>query len=136
MNSSSLALLTASIRNSLHYPENLIHKRTYAEALKKLRHRFDDLASDLCMSRDEDVNVPFRDLFQHEIRKTRQCSSNFLSTDSTSGFEKFKAQSEDDTLSRLGEISKGQPPPTTLRPDPKCRFMCVMIPFNFQPHPP
>ena len=88
------------------------------------------------MSRDEDVNVPFPDLFQHEMRKNRQCSINLLSTDANSGFERFNAQSEDDTLSRLGAISKGRPPPANLRPDPKCRFVCVTIPFSFQPHLP
>lgn len=53
---------TSSIRDLGSYPENLVHKSTYPDALKTYKTRLDDIEKKLFVTRDDDVNVPFRDL--------------------------------------------------------------------------
>lgn len=53
---------TSSIRDLGSYPENLVHKSTYPGALKTYNTRLDDIEVKLFVTRDDDVNVPFRDL--------------------------------------------------------------------------
>ena len=54
--------LTASIRESGNYPQNLVHKTIYLDALNTYRTRLDEIEQQVFVSRDDDVNVPFRDL--------------------------------------------------------------------------
>ena len=53
---------TNSIGDLGSYPENLVHKSTYPDALKTYKTRLDDIEKKLFVARDNDVNVPFRDL--------------------------------------------------------------------------
>ena len=53
---------TSSIRDSGSYPENLEYKSTYPGALKTYKTRLDEIEKKLFVTRDVDVNVPFRDL--------------------------------------------------------------------------
>ena len=53
---------TSSIRDFSSYPENLVHKTTYLGALKTYKARLDDIERKLFVSKDVEVNVPFRDL--------------------------------------------------------------------------
>ena len=53
---------TSSIRDLASYPENLVHKSTYPDALKTYRTRLDDIEKKLFVSWEADANVPFRDL--------------------------------------------------------------------------
>lgn len=39
-----------------------MHKSTYPDALKTYKTRLDDIEKKLFVTRDDDVNVPFRDL--------------------------------------------------------------------------
>ena len=52
---------TNSIGDSGSYPENLVYKSTYPDALKTYKTRLDDIGKKLFVARDDDVNVPFRD---------------------------------------------------------------------------
>ena len=54
--------LTASIRDLATYPENLVHKTIYPDALKTYKYNLDDIEKSVFVSNDDDVNVPFRDL--------------------------------------------------------------------------
>ena len=60
--SQPLQSLTASIRDSGSYPENLVHRTLYLDALKTYKAHLDEIEKKLFVSRDDDVNVPFRDL--------------------------------------------------------------------------
>lgn len=60
--SHSWQLFTSSIRELNSYPENLVHKSTYPDVLKTYKTRLDDIDKKLFVTRDEEVNVPFRDL--------------------------------------------------------------------------
>jgi len=53
---------TSSIRDFNIYPENLVHKTTYLGALNAYRRRLDDIEKKLFVTKDVEVNVPFRDL--------------------------------------------------------------------------
>ena len=53
---------TNSIGDLASYPENLAHKSTYPDALKTYKTRLNDIEKRLFVARDNDVNVPFRDL--------------------------------------------------------------------------
>ena len=53
---------TSSIGNLGTYPENLVHKSTYPGALKTYKTQLDDIEKRLFVTKDADVNVPFRDL--------------------------------------------------------------------------
>ena len=53
---------TASVADFASYPENLVHKTTYLGALRSYKTRLDDIAKSLCVTKDVDANVPFRDL--------------------------------------------------------------------------
>lgn len=52
----------ASIREFTSYPENVVHKTIYPAALKTYKDQLDDIEKKLFVTRDEEVNVPFRDL--------------------------------------------------------------------------
>ena len=62
MTTQLLSWLTPSIRDTGSYPENLVHKSTYPGALKAYKAQLDDIEKKLFVTRDNDVNVPFRDL--------------------------------------------------------------------------
>ena len=62
---SQMQSLTASIRESGSYPENLIHRTIYLDALKNYRTSLDEMERKLFVSDDDDVNVPFRDLIDY-----------------------------------------------------------------------
>ena len=53
---------TRSIRDFTSYPENVVHKTTYPDALKTYKGQLDDIEDKLFVTRDQEVNVPFRDL--------------------------------------------------------------------------
>ena len=56
---------TTSIRDLEHYPENLVLKSTYPDALKSYKTCLDDNELKLFVARDTDVNVPFRDVIDN-----------------------------------------------------------------------
>lgn len=60
--SQSWEAFAASIRESNSYPENVVRRTTYLDALKTYKIQLDDIAKKLFVTRDKDVNVPFRDL--------------------------------------------------------------------------
>ena len=60
--SQQMQSLTASIRESGSYPENLIHRTIYLDALKNYKTNLDEMETKLFVSKEDDVNVPFRDL--------------------------------------------------------------------------
>lgn len=53
---------TASIREFTSYPENVVHKTTYPDALKTYKLQLDNIEKALFVTNDEEVNLPFRDL--------------------------------------------------------------------------
>ena len=53
---------TNSIRDHENYPHNLLYKTTYPDVLEKLKSDVDSIGKELFVSKDEDANVPFRDL--------------------------------------------------------------------------
>ena len=57
-----LQTFTASIRASGDYPENLLQRTIYLDALKTYKSQLDEIERKLFVTRDDDVNVPFRDL--------------------------------------------------------------------------
>ena len=52
----------ASIRDFISYPENVVHRTTYLDALSKYKIQLDDIEKKLFVTKDQEVNVPFRDL--------------------------------------------------------------------------
>ena len=52
----------SSIRDLASYPENLVRKSTYPDALKNYRRRLEEIEKKLFVAKEADVNVPFRDL--------------------------------------------------------------------------
>lgn len=53
---------SSSIRELGSYPENLVHKSTYPGVLRTYKTQLDDIEKKVFVTRDADVNVPFRDL--------------------------------------------------------------------------
>ena len=62
----ALALFSKSYKEFATYPENLVHKSTYIGGLRNYRTHLDEVQSTLFTSKDENINVPFRDLAQSE----------------------------------------------------------------------
>ena len=62
MTSQLPSCFTNSIRDFGSYPENLVYKSTYPDALQTYKTRLDAIEKKLFVARDNDVNVPFRDL--------------------------------------------------------------------------
>lgn len=56
------ALFSASYADFASYPENLVHKSTYAGGLRNYRLQLDDLQTKLFATKAANINVPFRDL--------------------------------------------------------------------------
>lgn len=55
-------LFVSSSRDFQSYPENVVRKTTYPVVLKAYKDRLDANEKDLFVTRDADVNVPFRNL--------------------------------------------------------------------------
>ena len=55
---------TDAIRSFESYPENLIYRTTYPGVLRTFRTRLDEIQKTLFVTKDADVNVPFRDLLE------------------------------------------------------------------------
>ena len=51
-----------SIKDLANYPENLVRKSTYPDALRSYKTRLDEIEKKLFVAKEADVNVPFRDL--------------------------------------------------------------------------
>lgn len=58
----SWQVFTSSIGEFNSYPENVVQKTTYLGALKRYKTQLDEIERKLFVTKDEEVNVPFRDL--------------------------------------------------------------------------
>lgn len=56
------AFFSTSYTDFVCYPENLVHKSTYAGGLRNYRLQLDELQSKLFTTKAANINVPFRDL--------------------------------------------------------------------------
>ena len=62
-----------AIRNFESYPENLIYRTTYQGVLRTSRERLDDIKRTLFVTKDANVNVPFRDLLDSGLGLSLSC---------------------------------------------------------------
>lgn len=118
----------ASIREFKSYPENVVHKTTYLDALKTYKIQLDDIEKKLFVTRDEDVNVPIRDLIdpgQDVDLLDSRTYNDWCPVD----FERIKIHNDSELQERLGVASRADPDLAKIRPDPKCRFMWVLKSF-------